>query len=83
MCFIISFFMSKINLDFILKNIRRIRSHDYLSQEYMAAKLGIGQNAYSKIELGKTRITVERLFEIAYALGVDVPELLKQEPRIK
>jgi transcriptional regulator with XRE-family HTH domain len=74
--------MSKINLDFILINIRRIRTQEYLSQDYMAAKMSIGQNAYSKIELGKTRITVERLFEIAGALGVDVSDLLKQEPHI-
>lgn len=71
--------MPKKNLDYIINNIRTLRERDYLSQEYMAAKLEIGQNAYSKIELGKTKITVERLYGIANALGVDVLELLKDE----
>lgn len=52
--------------------------HDFLSQEYMAAKMGIGQNAYSKLELGKTKITLDRLFAIADVLGVTVIELLKE-----
>jgi transcriptional regulator with XRE-family HTH domain len=46
--------------------------------------LGISQNAYSKIELGYTKITVERLFHIAYILDVDIYELIdleKTEPR--
>lgn len=50
---------------------------DGISQEYMAAKMGTCQNAYSKIELGKTQLTVEHLFYIADALGVEMEELLK------
>ena len=71
--------MYKKNLDFVITNIRKLREKDYLSQEYMAAKMGIGQNAYSKLELGKTKITLDRLFGIAYALGVNVDDLLKEE----
>jgi transcriptional regulator with XRE-family HTH domain len=59
-------------------NIRNIREKLGYSQEYMAMKLGIGQNGYSKIELGYTRITVERLFEIAKILNTDVIALLQQ-----
>lgn len=70
--------MSEINIDHVLRNIRKIRERDYISQEYMAAKLRIGQNAYSKIELGKTHLTIEHLFIIADALGVEVEELLQQ-----
>ncbi len=44
-------------------------------------RLGIGQNGYSKIELGYTRLTVERLFEIAGILNTDVITLLK--PRVE
>lgn len=61
----------------VLQNIRKLRERDFISQEYMAAKLGIGQNAYSKIELGKTNLTVEKLFYIADVLGVEATELLK------
>lgn len=63
-------------------NIRTIRESLGYSQEYMALKLGIGQNGYSKIELGYTRITVERLFEIAKILNTDVYSLLEQ-PELK
>lgn len=59
-------------------NIRTVREKLGYSQEYMAMKLGIGQNGYSKIELGHTRITVDRLFEIAKILQTDVFVLLQQ-----
>jgi transcriptional regulator with XRE-family HTH domain len=60
-------------------NIRSIREKLGYSQEYMAMKLGIGQNGYSKIELGYTRITVERLFEIAKILDTVVFTLLNKQ----
>jgi len=62
----------------LINNIRAIREELGYSQEYMAIKLGIGQNGYSKIELGYTRITVDRLFEIANILNTDVFVLLQQ-----
>ena len=62
----------------LTENIRTIREKLGYSQEYMAMKLGIGQNGYSKIELGYTRITVDRLFEIAKILQTDVFVLLQQ-----
>lgn len=61
-------------------NIRTVREGLGYSQEYMAMKLGIGQNGYSKIELGYTRITVERLFDIARILNTDVFTLLQLQP---
>lgn len=65
-------------MQYLTENIRAIREKLGYSQEYMAMKLGIGQNGYSKIELGYTRITVERLFEIAKILNTDVFVLLQQ-----
>ena len=62
----------------LIYNIRTVREKLGYSQEYMAMKLGIGQNGYSKIELGYTRITVDRLFEIANILQTDVFVLLQQ-----
>ncbi|GGM90501.1 hypothetical protein GCM10010967_24420 [Dyadobacter beijingensis] len=56
-------------------NIRKIREYRDYTQEYLAMKLGISQNAYSKIELGYTRITLERLIQIAQILGVDSADL--------
>ena len=45
----------------VAANIRKIRDLRKYTQEYLAMKLGISQNAYSKIELAYTRITLERL----------------------
>jgi transcriptional regulator with XRE-family HTH domain len=63
----------------IAANIRRTREQLNYTQEYLAAKLKISQNAYSKIELGYTKITVERLFQIAAILEVEVHELIATE----
>ena len=57
-------------------NIRRIRESKDYTQDYLAVKLNISQNAYSKIELGYTKITVERLFQIAQILEVDPVNLI-------
>jgi len=64
----------------IAANIRGKREQRNYTQEYLAAKLNISQNAYSKIELGYTKITVERLFQIAAILEFDVSELIDTEP---
>ena len=64
----------------IAANIRAKREHRNYTQEYLAAKLKVSQNAYSKIELGYTKITVERLFQIAEILGFNATELIEVEP---
>ena len=61
--------------------IRAARQYKNYSQEYVAAKIGISQNAYSKIELGYSKITLDRFFHIARLLDVDITELLKDEPQ--
>lgn len=60
----------------IAANIRSKRELRNYTQEYLAYKLNISQNAYSKIELGYTKITVERLFQIADVLELDVTDLI-------
>ncbi|MFF5383763.1 helix-turn-helix domain-containing protein [Pedobacter suwonensis] len=57
-------------------NIRKIREYRDYTQDYLAAKLKISQNAYSKIELGYSKLTIDRLFQIAAILEVDVAHLL-------
>jgi len=66
----------------IAANIRNKREHRNYTQEYLAAKLDISQNAYSKIELGYTKITVERLFQIAEVLDFEVADLISIKPGI-
>jgi len=60
----------------IITNIRRIREFRDYTQDYLAAKLNISQNAYSKIELGYSSITVARLIQIAEILEVDLVALI-------
>ena len=60
-------------------NIRKVREYRDYTQDYLAAKLKISQNAYSKIELGYSKLTIERLFQIASILEVDVTRLLTLE----
>jgi transcriptional regulator with XRE-family HTH domain len=60
-------------------NIRKIREGKDYTQDYLAAKLDISQNAYSKIELGYTKITVERLFQIAHILEVDPIDIINAD----
>lgn len=70
----------KARIKSISTNIRKKREYRNYTQEYLAARLHISQNAYSKIELGYTKITVERLFQIAEVLEFSVAELIDVEP---
>lgn len=64
----------------ILLRIREARLRKHYSQDYMALKLDIGQNCYSKLELGKTRLTTDRLLHICEILELDVRELFLTGP---
>ncbi|MNV83727.1 helix-turn-helix protein [compost metagenome] len=48
------------------------------SQEYMAFRLNISQNAYSKLERGETELTVRRFYEIAEILEISIDSLLPE-----
>jgi len=61
----------------VAAKIRKIREGKNYSQDYLAAKLGISQNAYSKIELGYSNITLSRLASISDILEVDWVEIIK------
>jgi transcriptional regulator with XRE-family HTH domain len=69
--------MSDAKVKIILVNILRERTRLGFTQEYMGYKMGISQNAYSKIELGYTAITVNSLFKIADIFGCPVEKLLE------
>ncbi|TSJ39552.1 helix-turn-helix transcriptional regulator [Mucilaginibacter corticis] len=57
-----------LNLKKTLMNIRLRRENLHYSQEYVASKLKLTQHAYSKIECGVTKITLERLVQISDVL---------------
>lgn len=66
----------------IIDRIREKRKQKGMTHENMAHELKISQTAYSKIEKNETRLTVERLFEIAEILEVSVSELLDKNSSI-
>ncbi|MFA6246076.1 MAG: helix-turn-helix transcriptional regulator [Mucilaginibacter sp.] len=57
--------------------IRQKRTQLKYSQEYMAFKLNQTQNAYCKVELGHTKVTLLKLIEICEIFEVEVHEFLK------
>lgn len=49
------------------------------SQKYVSAKMGISQNAYSKIENNITQLTVHHVKELSKILDVPLTDLLKDD----
>lgn len=49
------------------------------SQDYVARKMGISQNAYSKIENNITQLTVNHVKQISQILEVSVMDLLRDD----
>lgn len=57
-------------------NIKDRRLDLNFSQTYVAERLKVTQNAYSKMEIGKTKMSVERLYEIANVLETSPSQLI-------
>ncbi len=62
--------------------IKRIREFRNFTQQYLADKLDISQNAYSKIENGTTKLTIDRLEQLAKLLDVPVESILSSEKQV-
>lgn len=60
----------------ILRKYREIRNY---SQDYVARKMGISQNAYSKIENNITQLTVNHVKQISQILEVSIMDLLRDD----
>jgi len=67
------------DINVVAANIRKARIHRGYSQDYLAYRLRISQNAYSKLECGYTKIDLERVMSIADLLEVDLVALLKRD----
>ncbi|MCW5908138.1 MAG: helix-turn-helix transcriptional regulator [Chitinophagales bacterium] len=63
--------------------IKHCREEQNLTQEYVAAQLGISQQAYSKIESGETAVNALRLFQIATVLKADVNRFYAQAEHLR
>lgn len=62
----------------LIRKLKRIRRKQGVSQVEMAKKLGISQNAISKIELGQSELTLERLYKMADILEIDLLDFLRE-----
>lgn len=67
---------TKAKIATVVQKIRERRMMLNYTQAYVASKLGISQNAYSKIETSLTNFNIDRLYTIAEILHVDVKDLL-------
>ncbi|MGV3656910.1 MAG: helix-turn-helix domain-containing protein [Chitinophagaceae bacterium] len=59
--------------------IKRYRELKNFSQKYVAAQMGISQNAYSKIENNITQLTVHHVKQLSKILEVPVTDLLNDD----
>ena len=63
----------------VAANIKKMRIYRNYTQDYLAAKLGISQNAYSKIELGYSNITISRLAKVSEILEVEIMDIINAD----
>lgn len=59
--------------------IKRYREMKNYSQKYVASKMGISQNAYSKIENNITQLTVHHVKQLSSILEVPITDLLRDD----
>jgi transcriptional regulator with XRE-family HTH domain len=61
----------------LAKNLRRIRNHTGLSQEGLADRAGLHRTYISSIERAERNVSLENIFLLAEALGVEPGDLLE------
>ena len=62
----------------ICKVIRELRIKRKIDQDEMSNKLHITQASYSRLESGRTQITITRLSDICNELCVDITSVINQ-----
>lgn len=70
--------MEPLNIGIKLKTLRELHG---IKQDDIAQRLGISQNAYSKLETGETDITLKRLEEIAKIYNMKFTDLFNFDPQ--
>lgn len=63
------------------ETIRSIRELNKLTQEDMAEKLSISVNGYSKIERGLSKLTLDKLHQIADIFNINVSDLFSAKEK--
>lgn len=67
------------NIENVINKIVQERTKKGYSYENMAEELHLSVPAYRKLEIGETKLSVERLFQISMVLEIPVGELLDLE----
>ena len=67
------------NIEKVINKIVQERTKKGYSYENMAEELHLSVPAYRKLEIGETKLSVERLFQISMILEIPVGELLDLE----
>lgn len=62
--------------EILAENIRRLRKLTGLSQEELADRAGLHRTYISSIERGERNISLENIFLLANALGVEAADLV-------
>jgi transcriptional regulator with XRE-family HTH domain len=64
-------------------NLRRLRTEVGLSQEELADRAGVHRTYISSVERAQRNVSLENIFGLAAALGVDARDLLAPLPTEK
>ena len=68
-----SFLTMKDSLKIVIcGKIKQLRNQHSYSQEDVAIVLNMGQTTYSQLESGKTKIDIERLYQIAHLYKIHI-----------
>lgn len=69
-------------MSIIGERIKKFRENKNYTQEHLASKLGMSQNAYSKMESGGSKVSTERLQKIAEILETPIEKFLCDEQKV-
>ena len=58
------------------ERVRRFRSDDELSQERLAERAGLHRTYVGSVERGERNISLDNIYALADALGIDARDLL-------
>ncbi|MDE2166254.1 MAG: helix-turn-helix transcriptional regulator [Alphaproteobacteria bacterium] len=63
--------------EILAQNLRRLRKSTGLSQEELADRAGLHRTYISSIERSERNVSIENIFLLAEALGIEPGDLLK------
>ena len=66
-------------VEVVIRKIKLLRESNNYTQQYVADELELSQNAYSLIEKGLTKLTIERLEQIAVFYKIEVSDFFTSE----